>query len=165
MTEQPPEFEDRIHERYGHLIQRATVGPLDRLRYPPLPVKPEACTCTNHCPESDNPCPHCSRLDPYDPCPVVGFGCGASCDDIDHCSPEQREAADSEGPAAEVKRSIADRLLDALDENQNVLLRAVQQLMFEAWAEGFKQGGPMHDVNYDDPDAHRRNPYEPTATG
>lgn len=30
----------------------------------------------------------------------------------------------------------------------------------EAWQEGFKQGGPMHDVNYDDPDAHRRNPYK-----
>ena len=30
----------------------------------------------------------------------------------------------------------------------------------KAWDEGFKQGGPMHDVNYDDPDAHTRNPYE-----
>ena len=30
----------------------------------------------------------------------------------------------------------------------------------QAWSEGFKQGGPMHDVNYDDPDAHTRNPYE-----
>jgi hypothetical protein len=29
----------------------------------------------------------------------------------------------------------------------------------DAWDEGFKQGGPMHDVNYDDPDAHTRNPY------
>lgn len=29
----------------------------------------------------------------------------------------------------------------------------------KAWQEGFKQGGPMHDVNYDDPDAHTRNPY------
>lgn len=29
----------------------------------------------------------------------------------------------------------------------------------QAWDEGFKQGGPMHDVNYDDPDAHTRNPY------
>lgn len=29
----------------------------------------------------------------------------------------------------------------------------------EAWDEGYKQGGPMHDVNYDDPDAHTRNPY------
>ena len=29
----------------------------------------------------------------------------------------------------------------------------------KAWDEGFKQGGPMHDVNYDDPDAHTRNPY------
>lgn len=28
-----------------------------------------------------------------------------------------------------------------------------------AWQEGFKQGGPMHDVFYDDPDAHTRNPY------
>ena len=30
----------------------------------------------------------------------------------------------------------------------------------KAWDEGFKQGGPMHDVNYDDPDAHTRNPYD-----
>ena len=30
----------------------------------------------------------------------------------------------------------------------------------QAWSEGFKQGGRMHDVNYDDPDAHTRNPYE-----
>jgi hypothetical protein len=29
----------------------------------------------------------------------------------------------------------------------------------QGWDEGFKQGGPMHDVNYDDPDAHTRNPY------
>lgn len=28
-----------------------------------------------------------------------------------------------------------------------------------AWQDGFKQGGPMHDVNFDDPDAHTRNPY------
>jgi len=33
------------------------------------------------------------------------------------------------------------------------------QARAEAWDEGFKQGGPMHDVNYDDPDAHTRNPY------
>lgn len=29
----------------------------------------------------------------------------------------------------------------------------------KAWDEGFKQGGPMHDVHLDDPDAHTRNPY------
>lgn len=29
----------------------------------------------------------------------------------------------------------------------------------QAWQEGFKQGGPMHDVDCDDPDAHTRNPY------
>ena len=33
----------------------------------------------------------------------------------------------------------------------------------KAWDEGFKQGGPMHDVNYDDPDAHTRNPYRREA--
>jgi hypothetical protein len=35
----------------------------------------------------------------------------------------------------------------------------VQRAKRDAWDEGFKQGGPMHDVNYDDPDAHKRNPY------
>jgi hypothetical protein len=39
------------------------------------------------------------------------------------------------------------------------LLVAAQPLMAIAWDEGFKQGGPMHDVNMDDPDAHTRNPY------
>lgn len=29
----------------------------------------------------------------------------------------------------------------------------------KAWDEGFKQGGPMHDVNMDYPNAHTRNPY------
>lgn len=29
----------------------------------------------------------------------------------------------------------------------------------KAWDEGFKQGGPMHDEKYGEPDAHRRNPY------
>ena len=33
----------------------------------------------------------------------------------------------------------------------------------KAWQEGFKQGGPMHDVNCDDPDAHTRNPYKEVA--
>lgn len=28
-----------------------------------------------------------------------------------------------------------------------------------AWDEGFKQGGPMHDVNYDDQSAPATNPY------
>lgn len=56
--------------------------------------------------------------------------------------------------------ALADRLIQAVEAKHGVLLPAVRQLMFEAWAEGFKQGGPMHDVNYDDPDAHTRNPYE-----
>lgn len=55
---------------------------------------PAGCTCTDHCPESDNPCPHCRAMDPYDPCPVVGFGCGSACGDDKHCTPEQQKAAD-----------------------------------------------------------------------
>lgn len=57
--------------------------------------------------------------------------------------------------------SLADRVIQAVENKHGVLLPAIRQLMFEAWAEGNKQGGPMHDVNYDDTDAHRRNPYEP----
>ncbi|WP_159709152.1 hypothetical protein [Arthrobacter sp. 18067] len=56
--------------------------------------------------------------------------------------------------------ALADRVIQAVEDKHGVLLPAIRQLMFEAWAEGFKQGGPMHDVNYDDPDAHTRNPYE-----
>ncbi len=54
-----------------------------------------ACTCTDMCPETDNDCAHCSSLDPYDPCPVVGFGCGSDRGDDEHCTPEQQKAADS----------------------------------------------------------------------
>jgi hypothetical protein len=39
------------------------------------------------------------------------------------------------------------------------LTAAAPFIAAQAWDEGFKQGGPMHDVNYDDPDAHTRNPY------
>ena len=28
-----------------------------------------------------------------------------------------------------------------------------------AWDEGFKQGGPMHDEHYGEPDKHTINPY------
>ncbi|AOZ64649.1 hypothetical protein SEA_ROSIEPOSIE_98 [Arthrobacter phage RosiePosie] len=58
--------------------------------------KPKGCTCTNHCPESDNPCPHCRGLDIYSPCPVVGFGCG-DCGDVEDpcCTPEEQAAAKS----------------------------------------------------------------------
>ena len=38
--------------------------------------RPAECTCTDFCPESDNPCIYCRKLDVYDPCPVIGFGCG-----------------------------------------------------------------------------------------
>ena len=32
--------------------------------------------------------------------------------------------------------------------------------MARAWSEGFKQGGPMHDEDYNHPDAHKINPYK-----
>lgn len=48
---------------------------------------------------------------------------------------------------------------DFLEDARAQLEAAAPILMAQAWAEGFKQGGPMHDVNYDDPDAHKRNPY------
>jgi len=38
-------------------------------------------------------------------------------------------------------------------------LEALPDRRHSAWAEGFKAGGPMHDVDLNDPDAHTRNPY------
>ena len=45
--------------------------------------------------------------------------------------------------------------------DRGYLLALIPQLKADAWQQGFKQGGPMHDVNYDAPDAHTRNPYQP----
>lgn len=44
-------------------------------------------------------------------------------------------------------------------EVERILDEVRREAAEKAWDEGFKQGGPMHDVNYDDPDSHRRNPY------
>lgn len=41
----------------------------------------------------------------------------------------------------------------------DALRAVVTELLAAAWDDGFKQGGPMHDEYYGDPDAHRRNPY------
>jgi len=46
-----------------------------------------------------------------------------------------------------------------LDFARRVLRVAAPFIAAQAWDEGFKQGGPMHDVDYDDPNAHTRNPY------
>jgi hypothetical protein len=53
------------------------------------------CTCTDYCPESDNPCAYCKTLDIYDPCPVIGFGCGTGGNDrrCDCCDDDQWAAA------------------------------------------------------------------------
>lgn len=42
--------------------------------------EPDSCICADTgCPESDSPCPWCrENLDIYDPCPVIGFGCGTA---------------------------------------------------------------------------------------
>jgi hypothetical protein len=42
---------------------------------------------------------------------------------------------------------------------RGLLEAAAPFIAAQAWDEGFKQGGPMHDENMDDPDAHTRNPY------
>jgi hypothetical protein len=63
-----------------------------------------ACRCTDptvECPEgwidgddADQACQYCGTLDPYDPCPVRGFGCGSTSDsECDCCTPEQRAEA------------------------------------------------------------------------
>jgi hypothetical protein len=58
------------------------------------------CTCTRQtrCEEdrSQNLCPVCRRLDIYQPCPHLGFGCGEAAstgDRCDCCTPEQWAAA------------------------------------------------------------------------
>lgn len=53
-----------------------------------------ACSCVDFCSDDHSliDCGHCKSLDVYDPCPVVGFGCGSGCD---CCTPEQQKAADS----------------------------------------------------------------------
>lgn len=39
-------------------------------------ITPCICTTETGCPEdpTENPCAVCRGLDPYEPCPVVGFG-------------------------------------------------------------------------------------------
>jgi hypothetical protein len=49
--------------------------------------------------------------------------------------------------------------------DRDYLLALCRRILNEAeaaWDDGYKQGGPMHDVNYDDPAAHSRNPYRTT---
>lgn len=57
---------------------------------------------------------------------------------------------------------LPNRVIDAVEESGGVLLPAIRRLMHEAWAEGFKQGGPMHDEHYGEPDKHKINPYDAT---
>ena len=58
-------------------------------------------------------------------------------------------------------RYAPDEVEELRGEVTAMLEAAAPHLMAQAWDEGHKQGGPMHDVNYDDPDAHTRNPYRP----
>lgn len=65
------------------------------IRQGPPSNDPTDCICAalKGCDETDNPCPHCRALDPYDGCPQLGFGCGLLSSDCDCCSPDQRLAA------------------------------------------------------------------------
>lgn len=73
----------------------------------------------------------------------------------------EADALAKHGPAADhsllvrVLRAECARFVEHLEP-------ALAALLAAAWDEGFKQGGPMHDENYDDPDAHTRNPYRAT---
>lgn len=51
------------------------------------------CEALKDCTETDNPCPHCRTIDPYDACPQIGYGCGLLGDECDCCTPGQRKAA------------------------------------------------------------------------
>jgi hypothetical protein len=59
-------------------------------------------------------------------------------------------------------KDVAGRVITAVEEAGGVLLPAIRKLMQEAWDEGFKQGGPMHDEHYGEPDKHKINPYGAT---
>lgn len=51
------------------------------------------CTCIalRGCAEFDSPCPVCSERGAYDPCPLMGFGCGSDGDakPCECCTPTQ----------------------------------------------------------------------------
>jgi hypothetical protein len=57
----------------------------------------EMCTCITlaGCSEVDSECPVCGRRDAYDPCPLMGFGCGSQAglitgtDPCECCTPMQ----------------------------------------------------------------------------
>jgi hypothetical protein len=62
------------------------------------PDIPSECICTGWCPEDfgdEHYCRYCGGLDIYDPCPRVGFGCGANgnTDRCDCCSDEEWASA------------------------------------------------------------------------
>lgn len=76
----------------------------------------DECTCTNWCGEgSEAGCCYCVHTDVYEPCPVVGFGCGMNAqpfvwngvvqepsaerrEPCDCCTPEQWRAASTPSP-------------------------------------------------------------------
>lgn len=66
--------------------------------------------------------------------------------------------------ADEVGYVPGSEICDGLDDTYRVVERIVAARMARAWDEGFKQGGPMHDEHYEDPDAHTRNPYRAEET-
>lgn len=69
---------------------------------------------------------------------------------------EEREAVRNMAYAGSYPQEKAARYVRTVEAIIDARVKAAKA---EAWAEGYKQGGPMHDVNYDDPDAHTRNPY------
>jgi hypothetical protein len=72
---------------------------------------------------------------------------------------EHDEAWGSNGRSPADRSDLVRRLADALEASVSLAADRDREMKAQGWDEGFKQGGPMHDVNYDDPDAHTRNPY------
>ena len=98
-----------------------------------------------------------SRIDPQG---QITDGIGVRCVDAARALDAAGLLASPEHDAAVIEKFLRERDTPSVRiENPEAII----PLLARAWDEGFKQGGPMHDVNYDDPDAHTRNPYEREA--
>ena len=63
-----------------------------------------------------------------------------------------------EAAAAAIQVRLA-RNIGLNDLARAILEAGAPHMLRQAWAEGFKQGGPMHDEHYGEPDKHTVNPY------
>lgn len=97
MRGQPTEDDLRQVREFQEILQLPTRQEirLALIRQEPPSTDTADCICAalKDCAETDNPCPYCRTLDPYSPCPELGYGCGLLDDACDCCTPAQRLAA------------------------------------------------------------------------